>query len=116
MMLCPICKKNWNENTTQCPICGHDLTAEDDKDEWIVLGDIDDRVSADLAKEALNSHGVPAVIFSRSGFFGNIGLPLHSFYKSGGGIFDIAVQSRFCEEANEILDFILGDQWHRKEK
>ena len=115
-MLCPVCKNNWDENTTQCPICGHDLTTEEDKDEWLIIGDIDDRVSADFAKEALNSHGVPAVIFSRSGFFGNIGLPLHPFYKPGGGIFDIAVQSRFREEAVEILDIILGDRWHRKEK
>jgi RNA polymerase subunit RPABC4/transcription elongation factor Spt4 len=115
-MLCPVCKNNWDENTTQCPICGHDLTAEEDQDEWLIIGDIDDKISADFARETLTSHDIPTVIFSRSGFFGDVGLPLHPFYKPGGGIYDIAVPSRLQEEAVEILDIILGDHWHRKEK
>ncbi len=114
-MLCPVCNKNWDEGTTQCPICGRDLTTDSDKIEWVILGDVDDRISADFAKETLNSYNIPAVIFSKSGFFGNVGLPLHPFYKPGSGVFEIAVQNQYQEDALEILEMILGDKWHTKE-
>ncbi|MFZ5981445.1 MAG: hypothetical protein ACOYVF_12530 [Candidatus Zixiibacteriota bacterium] len=114
-MLCPVCKNEWEEGTAHCPICGYELNDYNEEAEWIIIGDIDDKVSADYAKETLLSSEIPVVIFSKSGFFGNVGLPLHPFYKPGTGVFEVAVPGEYQEEAVEILDIILGEQWHQKE-
>ena len=114
-MLCPVCKNKWEEGTAHCPICGYELNDNKEQTEWIIIGDIDDKVSADYAEVTLQSSEIPVVVFSKSGFFGNVGLPLHPFYKPGTGIFEIAVQRQLYEEAVEILDIILWERWHKKE-
>ncbi len=82
---------------------------------WVVLGMIEDKISADYAKETLKTYDIPAVIFSKSGFFGEIGLPLATFYKPGIGLFEVSVPEESIEEAIDILNMILGDKWQRKE-
>ncbi|UCD65125.1 MAG: hypothetical protein JSW34_06765, partial [Candidatus Zixiibacteriota bacterium] len=71
--------------------------------------------SADFARETLAGSGIPTVIFSRSGFFGNIGLPLNPFYRPGHAAFEISVPEEFAQEAQELLDMTLGDKWQKKE-
>jgi hypothetical protein len=103
------------EDATNCYICGHELD-DNEKQEWIALGEIEDKFSADFARETLQSYEIPAVIFSRSGFFGNIGLPLNPFYKAGAALFEIMVPKEYTREAADILDMTLGEKWQRKEK
>jgi hypothetical protein len=81
----------------------------------VILGTIKDKISADFAKEALKSYEIPVVVFSRSGFFGNAGLPLNPIYSSRTAAFEISVPVRFAEEATDILDMTLGSRWSRKE-
>ena len=114
MAYCPVCKAEVDDDADNCCICGHEF----DKDEavkWITLGEIEDKLSADFAKEVLTTYNIPVVIFSRSGFFGNIGLPLNPFYKPGSALFEVSVPKDYSEEASDVLEMTLGDKWHRKE-
>jgi hypothetical protein len=82
----------------------------------VVLGSIEDKLSADFARETLKDMNIPAVIISKSGFFGDIGLPLNPFYKPGEAMFEVSVPQGFEEEACDALDMTLGDKWQRKVK
>ena len=109
-----MCKAEIDDNVSDCPICGHEIDkAEDIK--WVNLGEIEDKLSADFAKEVMASYNIPVIIFSRSGFFGNVGLPLNPFYKPGSALFEVSVPEEFVEEASDVLRMTLGDRWHGKE-
>ena len=118
MTLCPVCKTEWDDSMTECPVCGHEIgseQAEADSATWVLLGYIADNVSADYAREVLKSYEVPVVVISKSGFFGKAGLMLHSFYGSGAQLFEVMVPSDYVEEATGLIDMCLGDKWRRKE-
>ena len=115
MAICPACKAEIDDDSSTCYICGYELDEEQEVN-WVVIGEIEDKFSADFGKESLSSSEIPSVIFSRSGFFGNVGLPLNPFYKPGSALFEISVPEEFIEEASEILQMTLGKKWHRKEK
>ena len=114
MTSCPECKTKLENDLSYCPICGH-LLDDPESSDWIVLGTIEDNISADFAREALASYNIPAVVLSGSGFFGTVGLPLNPFYKSGSALFEIRVPKNRGDEAADILTMIVGDKWQRKE-
>jgi hypothetical protein len=116
---CPVCKTEWTQDVTECPVCSHELQPSENApqgDGWVVVGFIADKISADYAREALGSYQIPAVVISKSGFFGQAGLMFHSFYKAGEQAFEISVPSEAVEEATGVLDMVLGDKWRRNEK
>ena len=114
-MLCPECKAELENGRTDCPICGWESTGEKEQ-KWVVLGTIADRPFADLARETLKSLNIPAVVVSRAGFFGNIGLPLNPIFDGGKlGVFEISVPQSFIQEAADSLDMTLGDKWQRED-
>lgn len=115
MAYCPVCKTELDDDSANCYICGYE---PDDKAEvnWIMIGEIEDKISADFAKEILKSYNIPAVIFSRSGFFGSAGLPLNPFYKPGSANFEVSVPENYREEAVDILGSTLGKKWCGKDK
>lgn len=113
-MYCPVCKVELKEDMTNCYICGTDVN-EDNDTEWIMLGAIEDKISADFAKETLQSYNIPVVIISKSGFFGNSGLPLGTFFKDGVGLFEVMIPNMYKEETDEILKTIIGEKWQRKD-
>jgi len=115
VVYCPKCKKELPADISECYFCGCDLTDAKEGD-WVMLGAIENKLYADLAKEALASYHIPAVVISKDGFFGSIGLPLRPFYNSKSAPFEISVPAVYREEAIEILDMVVGDKWHRKEK
>ena len=103
---------------TECPVCAREIgpdADEADTAKWVLVGYIADNVSADYAKEVLQSYQVTAVVISKSGFFGKIGLTLQSFYSAGAQLFEVMVPIDQVEEAVGLLDMILGDKWRRKE-
>ncbi|MGH8015279.1 MAG: hypothetical protein ACREBV_03725, partial [Candidatus Zixiibacteriota bacterium] len=78
--------------TQTCYVCGSDLKADTaEVGDWTLVGIIDDKLHADLAVEALKSCKIPAVVLSKSGFFGNIGLFLNPFYTNASAAFEISV-------------------------
>lgn len=113
-MLCPECKVELENGRADCPICGWE-SANEKEQEWVLLGTIEERPFADLARETLKSLDIPAVVVSRAGFFGNIGLPLNPIFAGGkSGVFEISVPSSFIKEAAETLDMTLGDKWRQE--
>lgn len=114
MVYCPVCKIELEDGATRCEICGHRI-ADPATAEWVNLGTIDDKISADFAKETLASYNIPAVVFSKSGFFGNVGLPLNPFYKPSSATFEISVPKEYEEEAVDLLTLTLGEKWQRKD-
>jgi len=119
MTFCPECKKDFNSDLLSCPRCHPDLregneTSTDGVDKgWVVIGHVRDQTSADYARETLESYDVPAVVFSESGFFGQVGLNLLSPYGKHKGMFQIQVPSELVPDAINIMNMILGDSWEK---
>ncbi|MCK4607022.1 MAG: hypothetical protein KAU35_06985 [candidate division Zixibacteria bacterium] len=81
----------------------------------MVLGCVDGKAFADLARGVLESVGIPVVVVSGSGFFGDIGLPLNPVFDPKLSCsFEISVPAAHRSEAAELLDMTLGDKWKRK--
>jgi len=110
-MLCPKCNCELSENVTTCYMCGTEIAGQQTK--WVVIGYVEDAASAGLVKELMKSCEIPAVVNSKSGFFGSAGLPLNPLFSSGSPKFEIKVPVTFVEEASESLDATLGENWHR---
>jgi len=110
---CPVCNSELENGVTSCHVCGWE--ADVTEGEWMELGTIGDKLSADMAKEALTARGIPAVVFSQSGFFGDAGLSLYPFFKSKAPQFVMKVPAVYGEEAAEVLDMIIGNNWQRKD-
>jgi hypothetical protein len=115
VVVCPRCKAELDDSVTQCYVCGYEFDSEEET-EWVLLGTIEDKLSADFAQEALKSYDIPAVIISRSGFFGNVGLSLNPFYKPGAATFEVRVPKTHEEAAVDILDMTLGEKWQREKE
>lgn len=115
MVLCPKCNTELGDDVTECYVCGSEITDKDEEG-WIVLGTIEDKISADFAREALASYEIPAVVFSRSGVFGAAGLPLYSFYSDRPALFEVSVPASHVSEAIGVLDMVIGDRWQRADE
>ena len=102
---------------SECPICSGEFADESTDAKsggWVLLGYVGDKLSADYARETLASNDIPAVIISKSGFLQS-GTILPHFFKPGAPLCEISVPTVCVEEAIEIMDMILGDNWQRKE-
>ncbi|MCP4684655.1 MAG: hypothetical protein GY867_04315 [bacterium] len=115
MAYCPACKTEWDPPVAKCPVCSGELTAGKEESDWTLLGTIRDKVSADFAREVLSSYEIPAVVISKSGFFGQVGLTFNTFYKAGSHMFEISVPTEHVLEAREIMNMAVGESWERKE-
>jgi hypothetical protein len=119
MPYCPRCRDNFAGDPTACPKCGYEFADQDEDTEdreWVMIARIRDKTSADYAKETLDSYQIPSVVFSRSGYFGQVGLNLPSLYGKGIDKFEIHVPTGYREEAEGVLDMILGDSWEKTEE
>jgi hypothetical protein len=115
LALCPKCNAEVEDGITTCYVCGAELEDGGDDDNWIRLGYIQDKISADFAKETLKSYDIPAVVLSKSGFFGNAGLPLPSIFASKPMLFEVSVPEICAQEAIDLLNMTLGEQWYHDE-
>lgn len=113
MGTCPVCNSEIAEQTTTCPICNSDLESDQENGgKWLVLGLFKDQVSAGLAHEALLNADIPAVLFSKAGFFGAAGLAMNQFYSPSEGLYEISVPKQAHEDATDIVNAVMGGQWH----
>lgn len=111
MAFCPECNIDLGSGVKTCFVCGQEVS---DGYEWLTVGYVDDKLSADFVREAMNSYEIPVVVISKSGFFGNIGLPLNPFYKPGEATFEVMAPREYRADAEEVLTMILGDKWRRR--
>lgn len=113
MGLCPVCNSKFADEVTTCPICNADLDSDSDNPgQWLVLGQFRDQVSAGLAHETLLNADIPAVLFSKAGFFGAAGLAMNPFYSPTKGMYEISVPADQFEDATEMINAVMGDGWH----
>ncbi len=115
-MYCPECKTQLEGTPNSCYICGTDLQQIGQGDSWVVVGTVENSVLAGLAEETLKSSDIEVVVISKSGFFGAAGLPLNPFYKADTPAFEISVPVGQYNEAVEVLEMTMGDQWQKKDK
>jgi len=105
-------------NPSHCYICGYQLKPSlesESESEWVILGTVENKMFADLAREALISSDIPAVVISKSGFFGNVGLTLVPFYRPQSATYEIRVPKIYITEATDLLDMTIGDKWPRED-
>jgi len=118
MPYCPRCEEDFVGDLSSCPNCGYEFEIDEDEssdENWIVVARIGDKMSADYAKETLESYSIPAVVISESGFLGQAGLNLPSITGKGISKFQIHIPAEYREEAEDILNMILGDAWEKGE-
>lgn len=116
MPYCPRCRETFAGDLTSCPKCNYDFennSNETQGEGWQLIARIYDKTSADFAKETLESYNIPTVVISESGYFGQVGLNLPSISGKGMGKFQIHVPLESIEEAEDILNMILGDDWEK---
>jgi len=116
MPYCPDCDEYFEGDLTSCPRCSRDFEDSDsaaDRAGWVMIARIMDKTSADFAKETLKSYTIPVVVISESGYFGQVGLNLPSLAGKGIGKFQLHVPSDYREDAEKILEMILGDAWEK---
>ena len=77
-------------------------------DTWIVIGNASDKLMADHILDALRSDGFKAVLKNRSGFFGDMGLPLTSVFGNPEGAYEILTPEDQAGDAAEIAKMIGG--------
>jgi hypothetical protein len=79
---------------------------------WVVIGFVSDRVMADFVINSLRSYEIPAVLNSKSGFFGTVGMTSVELPFSGGtGAYEILTIAEKAEEACDIAGMVGGDKW-----
>jgi len=115
MVFCPECNMELEGDPSHCYLCGHSLKDDQGMNEWIVIGTVENKIMADFVKETLKSEKIPAVVLSRSGYFGDAGLPLNPIYTTGDASFEISVPESYSSDATDLLDMTLGEKWHKKE-
>jgi len=113
-MLCPRCKNELSEDCVDCIYCGLEL-GNDDQSEWIIIGRVKEKPFADLADETLKSLEIPAVVVSKAGFFGGVGLTLTPFFNANqSSTYEVHVPAHFRETAIDALEAVLGDRLKRE--
>lgn len=126
MPFCPKCRYEYRQGVQICPDCGETLVAslpEDiDQDskgqaeetvykDWIQLARLTSQQYAELVVEGLRSKGIPAVVLSGTGHFGQLGMMNVSLYLPVGGGYSLMVPREFVDKADEEASLILGDMW-----
>lgn len=114
MAFCSECNVELKPGDESCFVCGKTIKEYSEK-AWVVIGSVEDKISADFVKATLESQDIPVVVISKSGFFGTAGLPLVPFYSPKSAMFEVSVPVAFSEDARTVCSMTLGDKWQEKE-
>ena len=114
MKICHVCKAECEDNAELCPVCGADLTFNDEEEEAsaeeiilnnpVLLASLDDVVSAEILKDLLKENGI---------LFSDDAEGEGTLKVTFGGAFaavDIYVDEADFERANQIYEDFLNSE------
>lgn len=78
-------------------------------EEWVVVGETENRTLAEFAVNGLKSCDIPAVLDARPGFLGTAGLTMRSLSDGKVAAFRILVPAQSAEEASLMIKVFLGE-------
>ncbi len=125
MPFCPKCRYEYKRHVTVCPDCEERLVEalpEDPDDQpwhdhktvyrdWVKLARLSAQQYAELVLEGLRAKGIPCVILSTAGHFGQLGMMgISAPVPIEGGYF-VTVPREFADDADKEARLILGDVW-----
>jgi len=123
MPFCPKCRYEYNPHVSKCPDCEETLVSElppeeegtfvdaEQYDDWVQLARFNSDGHAHMIEDALRSSGIPVVVLSGAGHFGQTGQMGFSSFRPVGGGFSMVVPAEFAEQADQIGGSILGEIW-----
>ncbi|RKX25264.1 MAG: hypothetical protein DRP45_06345 [Candidatus Zixiibacteriota bacterium] len=122
MGFCPVCKFEYQPGINICPDCNETLVSQlptptataavRPDDSWVGVCRIAGEIRSELARGALDSNNIPSMVTSSA--FGSVGKGLGmigGFSGSGGSGEILMVPQEFREEAEIILEAVLGEDF-----
>ncbi len=82
-----------------------------EREGWIIIGWAADRTTANFVVETLKSYDITAVVESKSGFLGDVGLTLSAGFEDSHGAYEIWTPEEGAEEAIGLAEMVGGDKW-----
>ncbi len=79
---------------------------------WQEIGQVDNMMIAGLAKEMLESEGIPVVVMSQAGFLGELGLPLQNMFTGGPSRTRLLVPEESADDATALMFETMGEMWY----
>lgn len=79
---------------------------------WCEIGQVDNMMIAGLAKEMLESEGIPVVVMSQSGFLGELGLPLQNMFTGAPSRTRLLVPEESADDATALMFETMGEMWY----
>jgi hypothetical protein len=125
MPYCPKCHSEFREGFTVCSDCGVSLVASlseellatppagDPAEEWVPLARLTSPQYAEMVQEALEAKGIPAVVLSSTGHFGQIGQMGFASYPPVGGAYTLMVAKDRRNDAECEAQTVLGETWEK---
>ncbi len=118
MAYCPNCEYEYRNDLTVCPDCNEKLlstkpaastSAVVPDDSWVQVGTVKSNGRAGQAKEALDSNNIPSVVMPSKFGPGDVYQALAGAVKPGSDACLIMVPREFKEEAEIIIETVLGE-------
>ncbi len=131
MPFCPDCRYEYRVEATICPDCNQQLvdhlpierSAGPLDGDWVSAGRVQTQMKAEIARGALESNEIPIVMVTGSaadtanaaGNLGSGSSGISQLTGDGSGGFTILVHREQVEEAQLVLDAILGGEYMKDE-
>ncbi len=122
-MFCPKCRFEYNPEVSTCPDCGEKLVltlpeetlgktdSPENYENWVHLARLTSTMSAEMLSDVLRSKGIPIVILSGSGHFGQTGQMGASSFRPIDGAYSVMVPAEHIDAADAEATAILGEEW-----
>jgi hypothetical protein len=123
MPFCPKCRSEYREGFETCSDCGEmlvNILPEQDIGEgelppqyhdWIAVARLTSRQYSAMVLEIFHTKGIPAVVNSGAGYFGNLDQLGPASFRPVGGAYSVMVPRSYVVDADREAEIVLGDVW-----